>query len=176
MTLAAHPPTAHAAPGSARTLGGAVPSRRLEARVTTLETSSARKFISRLLHVIGDVASRASTAGFVTAAVVIFVIALGLDGFPPGWENTFAFVASAVTLVMVFVIQHTQSRQQVATQLKLDELIRSAPRADDLLIHIEAADDEELIALDQDAIDQHTAIRESEGEESPPSAPTHDDG
>ena len=30
---------------------------------------------------------------------------------------------------MVFVIQHTQSRQQVATQLKLDELIRATREA-----------------------------------------------
>jgi len=135
--------------------------------VTILETSSSRKFVSRLLHTIGDVASRASTAGLVTVGVLVFVVALGLDGFPTRWEDVFAFVASAITLVMVFVIQHTQSRLQVATQLKLDELIRAAPRADDLLIHIEAADDEELIALDQDANDQHTAIRET-GTEEPP--------
>jgi low affinity Fe/Cu permease len=94
----------------------------------------------------------------------MFVVVLGINGFPTGWEESFGFAASAVTLVMVFVIQHTQSRQQVATQLKLDELIRSAPKADDLLIHIESAEDEELIALDQDAIDEHIAIRDDDGE------------
>ncbi len=92
--------------------------------------------------------------------VAVFVVLLAVFRFPPGWENTFAMVASAITLVMVFVIQHTQSRQQVATQLKLDELIRSAPRADDLLIHVESAGDDELIALDEQGIKQHSAIRE----------------
>ena len=129
-----------------------------------METSSARKLISRLLHRIGELSSRASTAGLVATGVALFVVVLGIEGFPTGWEESFAFAASAVTLVMVFVIQHTQSRQQVATQLKLDELIRSAPKADDLLIHIESAEDEELIALDQDAIDEHLFIRDDGGE------------
>ena len=129
-----------------------------------METSRTRKIVSRLLHKVGDLSSRASTAGLAAAGVIVFVVVLSIDGFPSGWEASFAFAASAITLVMVFVIQHTQSRQQVATQLKLDELIRSAPRADDLLIHIESADDEELIALDRDAIDEHIAIRDDEGE------------
>ena len=88
-----------------------------------METSSARKSISKLLHRVGDLSSRASTAGIVATAVVIVVVVLAANGFPTGWEATFGFAASAITLVMVFVIQHTQSRQQVATQLKLDRLI-----------------------------------------------------
>jgi len=100
-------------------------------------------------------------------AVLGFAVILASGGFPTGWENTFSMVASAITLVMVFVIQHTQSRQQVATQLKLDELIRAAPRADDLLIHIESADDDELIAMDQEGIEQHSAIREASDDEDP---------
>jgi low affinity Fe/Cu permease len=64
---------------------------------------------------------------------------------------------------MAFVVQDSQSRQQVATQLKLDELIRATPRADDLLIHVESADDDELIASDQGGIDQHSAIRRDPG-------------
>ena len=122
-----------------------------------METSSTRKAISRFLHWIGEASSRASAAGIVTLGVLVFVVVLGIEGFSWTWESAFSFVASAMTLIMVFVIQHTQSRQQVATQLKLDELIRSTPKADDLLIHIESA--EELIALEQDAIDLHTAIR-----------------
>ena len=55
--------------------------------------------------------------------------------------------SAAITLVMVFAIQHTQSRQQMATQRKLDELVRSMPTADDRLIAAESASDEELTAL-----------------------------
>jgi low affinity Fe/Cu permease len=48
---------------------------------------------------------------------------------------------------MVFAIQHTQSREQLVTQRKLDELLRAQPGADDRLIAAEEASDEELDAL-----------------------------
>jgi low affinity Fe/Cu permease len=52
-----------------------------------------------------------------------------------------------VTFVMVFVIQHTPSRQISAMQRKLDELLRSHARADDALIAAEEAPDEEIQAM-----------------------------
>jgi low affinity Fe/Cu permease len=45
---------------------------------------------------------------------------------------------------MVFVLQHTQSRQQAVTQRKLDELLRALPSADNRLIALEVASDDEL--------------------------------
>ena len=45
---------------------------------------------------------------------------------------------------MVFVIQHTQHREQLVTQRKLDELVRAQPGADDRLIAAEASTDAEL--------------------------------
>lgn len=56
-------------------------------------------------------------------------------------------VSASVTLIMVFAIQHAQSRQQAATQRKLDELIRASSGADNRLIAAEDAPDEELQAL-----------------------------
>jgi low affinity Fe/Cu permease len=63
---------------------------------------------------------------------------------------------------MLFVIQHTQSRQQIATQLKLDELILASPRADDLLVKIENSEDSELIEREQNHVVHHEALREPE--------------
>ncbi len=60
---------------------------------------------------------------------------------------------------MVFTIQHTQSREQAATQLKLDELIRALPGADDHLVHVESGADEELAELEQRQVDHHISIR-----------------
>ncbi len=48
---------------------------------------------------------------------------------------------------MVFAIQHTQARQQAAIQRKLDEVLRAITTADDRLIAVEEAPDEELEAL-----------------------------
>jgi low affinity Fe/Cu permease len=116
--------------------------------------------ISRILHVVGDVTSKAVFSALVAAGVAVFFVALAARGFPTSWEAGFGTAAAAVTVVMVFVIQHTQSRQQLATQLKLDELIRSSPQADDLLVHIERSHDEELLERERGQIDHHTALRE----------------
>lgn len=119
-----------------------------------------QRTLSRVLHVVGNLTSRAGVAAFVAAGVLAFLVALGIAGFPPSWQTGFATGAAAVTLVMVFVIQHTQSRQQVATQLKLDELISASPHADDHLVHIELAPDDELLERERGQIDRHTALRE----------------
>jgi len=123
-------------------------------------TQSNHKRLSRVLHVVGDLTSRAGVAVSVAVVVGAFLVALGAAGFPATWEATFATVAAAVTLVMVFVIQHTQSRQQVATQLKLDELILSSPQADDLLVHIEAAHDDELLEREHGQVERHASLRD----------------
>ena len=124
-----------------------------------MEHSPTQKRISQVLHWVGEITSRAGTAALVAAVMLVFIVILGIEGFPGNWEVGFATVSSTITLVMLFVIQHTQSRQQIALQLKLDELIRSSPQADDLLVKIEKAEDDELIDLEQDSVAQHEALR-----------------
>jgi low affinity Fe/Cu permease len=51
----------------------------------------------------------------------------------------FEVSVSAVTLVMVFVIQHTEGRDQAATQRKLDELLKATPGAEESLMMLEEA-------------------------------------
>jgi low affinity Fe/Cu permease len=63
--------------------------------------------------------------------------------------TAFEAIASGVTLVMIFVVQHTQMRQQAAVQRKLDELLRPMPGADQRLLHVESAPQAELEALDE---------------------------
>jgi low affinity Fe/Cu permease len=92
--------------------------------------------------------------------VVAFVVALAVAGFPDSWQTAFATACAAVTTVMVFVIQHTQSREQAALQAKLDELIRALPAADDHLVHVESGEDEELAAINQRHLEHHAALRE----------------
>jgi low affinity Fe/Cu permease len=87
-------------------------------------------------------------------------VLLAIYGFPGSAEELFSVIASSVTVIMIFVIQHTQSRLQTATQLKLDELIRTSPHADDLLVHIESAADNELIERETDQISLHSSFRE----------------
>ena len=83
----------------------------------------------------------------VACCVAAWTVVGLLAGFPRWWETVLYSSAASVTVIMVFAIQHTQGREQVVTQRKLDELLRAQPGADDHLIAAEAASDEELEAL-----------------------------
>jgi len=93
----------------------------------------------------------------ISAAGVWIVVSIAI-GFPARWETIFQTLVSALTLAMVFVIQHTQARQQRATQRKLDEILLALPSADKALLTLEHASDAELRA----AADQHRRIRRAE--------------
>jgi low affinity Fe/Cu permease len=105
-----------------------------------------RHWSSRTLHRLGELSAHAG-AGLAAAAAVLAWLAVGLaSDFPDWWEKVLYATSSSITLVMVFAIQHTQTRQQSATQRKLDELLRADAAADDSLIAVEEATDHELQA------------------------------
>lgn len=91
-------------------------------------------------------------------------------GFPRWWETVLYSSATSVTVVMVFAIQHTQHREQMVIQRKLDELLRALPEADDQLIAVEGASDDELDALAglNSADRRHAAAPSSENGEPDP--------
>ena len=122
-------------------------------------TVPSRTKLSRVLSRFDRVVAHSAAAGAVGALVGGFIVALVIAGFPESWEVAFSTVAAAVTLVMVFVLHHTQRREQVATQLKLDELIRALPQADDHFVRVQAAGDDEVEELEQRHIDHHRAMR-----------------
>ena len=130
-----------------------------------MESSPLPRRISRVLHWVSDFTSRAGTAIAVSFSLLVFILILAINGFPGNWLVGFSSVAESITLIMLFVIQHTQSRQQVVLQLKLDELIRTSPQADDLLVHLEGADDEELIEREQSQVAHHEALRDGDNPE-----------
>ena len=106
-----------------------------------------RHWTSRLLHRIGELAAH-SGAGILAACLIVVWATVGfITSFPSWWQITLYSVTGSVTFIMVFVIQHTQERQTSATQRKLDELIRSSVRADNSLIAVEQASDQDLQAL-----------------------------
>ena len=101
---------------------------------------------SRVLHVLDRWAAGPTLALGVVTAVALWVLCSAVFGFPARLETVFQTLAAATTLAMVFVIQHTKSRAQEATQRKLDEILRVSPGADNSLITWEEAPDNELKA------------------------------
>src|SRR6478672_6608460 len=112
---------------------------------------------SRVLHGLDWVASRPSIAVTVVALDLLWVLFSARFEFPTRLESVFQTLVAAVTLAMVFVIQHTQAREQAATQRKLDEILRSLPDADKSMVTLEEAPDAELDAA-------RSAHREVRGE------------
>jgi len=114
---------------------------------------------SRALHRVGDAVAN-STAGVAAATMIAVWTLVGVViRFPEWWLTVLYAVTASITFVMVFVIQHTQSRQTAATQRKLDELIRATQTADDALIAVEQAADGTLQALaDRNAEDRAKAL------------------
>jgi low affinity Fe/Cu permease len=103
---------------------------------------------SRWLHKVDHYTSQ-PWATFLLGAILVSAITLGaLLGFPASWTTAFEVGASFITLMMLVIIQHTQGREQTATQRKLDELLRALPEAESRLIMLEEESDETLQAVE----------------------------
>jgi low affinity Fe/Cu permease len=79
---------------------------------------------------------------------IFIVISWTIGGFFFGFTDTYQLVINTgttiVTFVMVFLIQSAQNRDTRAIQIKLNDLLCSIQKADDKLINIEDATDDEI--------------------------------
>ena len=105
-----------------------------------------RRLSSRVLHRAGAVLEEPAAGLTVAAFVLAWTVTGAATGFPDWWQAILYSVGSTVTLIMVFVIQHTQARQISSMQRKLDELVRSS-NANNQLIAVEEAPDQLLRSL-----------------------------
>jgi low affinity Fe/Cu permease len=105
---------------------------------------------SRRLYLIDHYSSLPMITPIVGLLLTCAIVLGGVLGFPPGWIAAFEVGTSFVTLMMVLVIQHTQSREQAATQRKLDELLRALPQAESRLMMLEEAPDDIMRSVERD--------------------------
>ncbi len=82
-----------------------------------------------------------------TLACIVWAVSGPFFGFSDTWQLVINTGTTVLTFLMVFLIQNTQNRDSKAVQLKLDELIRAMRDANDTLIDIEEATDDELDEL-----------------------------
>jgi low affinity Fe/Cu permease len=104
---------------------------------------------SRWLHKIDHYTSQPWATVFLGALLVLAVAVGAILGFPTAWTTAFEVGASFITLMMVVIIQHTQGREQIATQRKLDELLRALPQAESGLMMLEEESDETIQAVEE---------------------------
>lgn len=98
------------------------------------------RFATRVSHTSGHPST------FIVALLIILVWAATgpLFGFHDTWQLVINTGTTIITFLMVFVIQNTQNRDSAATQLKLDEIIRSLPDANNALLKMEELDEKDL--------------------------------
>ena len=137
-------------------------------RVATTRGPS-RSAASRLLSQADRYAARPSAVIIVVAVAGGWLVISIVAGFPARLEIVFQTVVAAVTLAMVFVVQHSQVRHQRASQRKLDEILLALPETDNALLTLEHASDAELHAAGH----QHLSRRQAAlDDEAGPDGPT----
>jgi low affinity Fe/Cu permease len=80
-------------------------------------------------------------------AIFVWLISGPVLGFSDTWQLIINTSTTIVTFLTVFLIQHTQNKNDRATQLKLDEIIHSIKSARNDFIDLEDLTEEKLIKL-----------------------------
>jgi low affinity Fe/Cu permease len=98
--------------------------------------------------------ARFTGSGFAVATtlgVVLVWVAVGfvLD-FSRTWELSMTVGLPVLTLLLLIVVQHTQNHDNLAMQLKLDEIIRAHEKTEDDMMRVEDASYEHLEDLEDD--------------------------
>ncbi len=114
-----------------------------------------RPRLSRLIDLITEALGReaAFLAAATLSALVMIVVAIDRAS-STRLMNAVTVVISLGTLLMVFAVQHTSSREARALNLKLDELIRVSEARNELIgaeeeSHLQLAQRREALARDQ---------------------------
>lgn len=100
------------------------------------------RFSSAVTRITGGVYA------FIVAIVVVIVWAATgpIFKYSDTWQLVINTGTTIITFLMVFIIQHSQNKDTIALQLKLNELI-AASQASNKLIDVEELDEKELEKL-----------------------------
>lgn len=79
--------------------------------------------------------------------ILAWVYAGVLLHFNTTWHLIISSLAATVSILMLFIIQNSQSRHTIAIQLKLDEIIRATKGAHNEMMDIEKLTDEDLARI-----------------------------
>lgn len=110
------------------------------------EGTKLSRFFSRFSSVITRATGGVYAFIIAIAIIIIWAVTGPLFHFSDTWQLVINTGTTIITFLMVFVIQHSQNKDTMALQLKLDELL-AAGHASNKLIKIEDLTDEELEVL-----------------------------
>jgi low affinity Fe/Cu permease len=118
---------------------------------TTSPANAPRHPITRAFDAFASAVTRlvGSPVAFGVAAMTVLVWAVTgpLFHFSNGWQLVINTGTTIITFMMVFLIQQSQNKDSVAVHLKLNELLASHRAANNQLIGIEDASEDDLRRL-----------------------------
>lgn len=100
--------------------------------------------LSKFLTWSAKMAGNPLTFVFALLMLLVWLIIGLFIGFTPTWMLIINTIATVNAALMVFIIQNTQTRENKALHLKIDELIRVTKEAEDELIAIEQKEEDEI--------------------------------
>lgn len=103
--------------------------------------------LTKFLMGSAKTAAKPITFAIAISILVLWVVVGCIFGFSEGWLLIINTVATINASLMVLIIQNTQNRESKALHLKIDELIRVTKEAEQEVIAIEQAEEEELEAI-----------------------------
>lgn len=106
-----------------------------------------QKNFSKIASKISDIIG--SPIAFIAAVlfIIVWLFSGPLLGFSDTWQLIVNTTTTIITFLTVFLIQHTQNKNDRATQLKLDEIIHSINSARNDFIDLEEVSDSKLKKL-----------------------------
>ncbi len=102
------------------------------------------KFFNRFSGIVTKATGKPGAFIIACAIIIIWGVTGPIFGFSDTWQLVINTGTTIITFLMVFVIQHSQNKDTVAIQLKLNELIAANQDASNRLIAIEDLTEEEL--------------------------------
>jgi low affinity Fe/Cu permease len=115
--------------------------------MSTKKRSALSGFFNSFSNAVTKATGKPAAFLLATLVIIIWAITGPVFGFSDTWQLVINTGTTIITFLMVFVIQHSQNKDTVAIQLKLNELIAASHEASNRLISIEDLTDEELETL-----------------------------
>jgi low affinity Fe/Cu permease len=108
------------------------------------EKNAFHRFFNRFAAIATKATGGAYAFVIATSFIIIWAVTGPIFKFSDRWQLVINTSTTIITFLMVFVIQHSQNKDTLALQLKLNELIAANSEASNRLISIEDITEEEL--------------------------------
>lgn len=106
-----------------------------------------KNFFSKVAQKTSDALGSPWAFTIALGVIVVWLISGPLLGFSDTWQLIINTSTTIITFLTVFLIQHTQNKNDKAMHLKLDELIHAVDKARNDFIELEDLSEEDIVKL-----------------------------